>query len=363
MTDRFVNAARLMAQYAKSHHAGQFGSPLARDLAATPGDLAEWPGTVAVIKTLRADSTRVDWTGRKYRLPKGATVATFVARDGRSPVPQALDTCDYLTVYAEDFELCAEIERWRRPRIATRISASSEIITTYGPRGTAAYREALADRPVAPLIAPPAVPRWPSSVRAAIEREVKALQQWHDDYPFYSDGTWGAVNLRGFDPTDPLWGVKPAEMPKTWHAEHPGALARRCDWTTICDVLPTVRAIVEDVGWWTNLERVRLLRMAAKPGGGRLARHSDVTDRSAGTRDGQVCRFFIPIVTHPDVTMTTWDLDGHATTRHLAAWNVYYLDQRKPHAVHNPTNVDRIQLSIDVLATPEVRRHLEAASS
>lgn len=356
-------AAAFMAKYTKQYHAGAFGSPLASELEAHPELLHVWEGPgaaccVAVVRRARHNEIRKDWTGRPHIIPRGATIATTVAQCGEYAPPE-LDGIDFVFAHTEDRALTGAMLEARRSRVATRISASSEIITCWGPRGYPHRTENRADLPTAARLPADMLPQWPLAMRMRVCNELDQLHEWHDDYPFYSDGTWGAVNLRGFNPADPLWGVKPAEMPRKWHAVHPGANKLVCDWTTICEVLPTMRALVEDVGWWRRLERVRLMRMAGRPGGGKLARHTDITDKAAGTRDGQVARFHIPLVTTPSVLMHTWELDGTHRATHLEAWNVYYLDQRKPHAVTNPTEYDRIHLVADVIVDKGVRDRLE----
>ena len=73
------------------------------------------------------------------------------------------------------------------------------------------------------------------------------------------------------------------------------------------------------------------------------------------TRDGQLVRFHIPIITHPDVKMTCWGLDGEPVEHHMAPGSIYYLDTRKPHSVANLSPVDRVHLVVDAVVTPEVR--------
>jgi Aspartyl/Asparaginyl beta-hydroxylase len=205
--------------------------------------------------------------------------------------------------------------------------------------------------------------RVPPDAIGGILEEVAAVTAWHDDFPFYSDGSWSAVSLRGFRPDDPQWGIKPAEMPRAWREQHPEALDYACDWTTLAQRTPALRQLVEGVTWWGGLERVRLLRMAGRGGrGGVLARHTDVTDKAAGTRDGQVVRFHVPLVTDPRIVMHTWELDGTRLVTHLPAWSCWYLDARKPHAVLNPTGTDRVHLVVDVVADAAVREHLGEAT-
>jgi len=116
------------------------------------------------------------------------------------------------------------------------------------------------------------------------------------------------------------------------------------------------------VGWWQSLERVRLFRMDARPGkGGHLGKHSDIADKSAGTRDGQLARFHVPLITHPKIRMTCWNLSGRPIKAHLAPGGIYYLDTRKPHAVENMSPVNRVHLVVDVVVTPEVRERIATA--
>jgi hypothetical protein len=202
----------------------------------------------------------------------------------------------------------------------------------------------------------------PDALRSQIVSEIQPLTGWDDDYPFYSDGSWSALSLRGFYRDDPTKGVKPSEMPKAWKAENPGDLALECGWTRLADSCPSIVSLIESVSWWGNLERVRLLRMEGRGGkGGALKRHTDITDRAAGTRDGQIARFHIALQTHPDIKMTAWTLDGTPTPIHLAPWDCWYLDQRKPHAVVNPTGVDRVHLVIDVKSDETVREQIASA--
>ena len=132
---------------------------------------------------------------------------------------------------------------------------------------------------------------------------------------------------------------------------HKADLSRVARWTTLARELPALTSVVQSVPWWARTERVRLLRMQT----GQLGRHTDITDRAGGTRDGQVARFHIPLVTDPAIKMSTWDLDGHRREMHLQQWHCYYLDARKPHAVANPTPVSRVHLVVDVIVNSAVR--------
>jgi hypothetical protein len=260
---------------------------------------------------------------------------------------------DWVFAYVEDHNVTKQMQAQGREVHAIRVSASSEIIACWGLPGSG-YDYPPVD--VATLVQIPLQSL--DGLRARVIAEVAALDAWHDDFPFYSDGSWGALNLRGFNPADPQWGIKPAEMSKSWWAEHPEAKQYdHCQWTVLAERCPSTVDLVRVAVGDAELERVRLLRMAGRDGkGGSLSRHTDITDRAAGTRDGQIVRFHIPLITHPKVTMTGWNLDGERHEIHLPPWTIWYLDARKPHAVDNRSGIDRIHLVIDVVADKTARQ-------
>ncbi len=355
MTD-VAAAARLLAGYAKGFGAGAFATPSANELRSGRVGLREWTAgperTVAVTSVLRRPSRRADFTGATVVFPAGTRQVTHVARTPAGPIP-SFAGYDVVYAYREDRGLADGLAAQGRTPDLHRVTAAGELITGWGygsgvPVGPA-DRVTLAELPetfdLGPLLA-----------------EVAAVDAWHDDFPFYSDGSWSAVSLRGFRPDDPRWGVKPSEMPRSWQAEHPESLRYVCDWTVLAERCPAVRAAVEAVPWWSRTERVRLLRMAGT-GDGHLGRHTDITDRAAGTRVGQIARFHVPLVTDPRIVMRAWSLEGEETVRHLQAGHCYYLDARKPHAVDNPTTVDRVHLVVDVVVDLAVRARLAALAA
>lgn len=356
-----ADAARFLASYAKDHGAGAFATPPAKELEAAPaGTVLEWTEggrTVAVVKRLTRHSVRTDFSGRSFGLPAGALIVAYIAREPDAAVPD-LSFADYVFAYREDAQLSAGLEAQGRAVAAVRVSAAAEIIACWaGPEERFDYpawdRATIAELSLG----------FPEELRTTAVGEVEAIGSWADDFPFYSDGSWSAVSLRGFWPDDPARGIKPSEMPKAWKADHPADVARTCEWTTMAERCPAIVGWIASVPWWRRLERVRLLQMGGMGGkGGALARHSDVTDRAAGTKDGQIARFHVPIVTDPRIVMQGWTLEGELLERHLEPWHTYYLDARKPHAVVNPTGVDRVHLVVDVVVDPEVREEIGLAT-
>lgn len=344
-------AARELQRYAKQFHAGAFATPSARELSAM--DVREWEGgCVGVARRMRTTSRRRDWTGEVVEIPAGAHVLTHLARPADAPVPD-VDEFDLVVAYQEDHVLRDGLAEQGREITAYQITAASEILALWGREGSGG-----SIRPEDRVHFGPIGDPLDDDLRAAFAEEVDALDGWADDFPYYSDGTWGALSLRGYRP-DPMWGVKPREMGSKWMAAHPGSEEYVPVWTPLVEVCPRITAWVESVEWWGELDRVRFMRMDGRAGrGGKLGRHSDITDKSMGTRDGQMVRFFVPIVTHPAIEMHLWSLDGERTDVHLDAWSLWYLDARRPHAVTNPTDVDRVHLAVDVIVTPAVREML-----
>jgi hypothetical protein len=348
-------AARFLGAYAKNFAAGAFAVPTAAEIDnhMAHGTWHWWgQGAAAVSRRLTRSSTRLDFSGRAYVLGDGARVITHLACLPSVTLP-SLAAFDYVFAYAEDTHITRQLRLQNREIAAVRVSAASEIVNCWGRAGSG-HSYPAADS--ATLVRVPLAVT--ATQRAAIVAEATNIRGWTDDYPYYSDGSWGAVSLRGFNPADPAWGIKPAEMSKAWWTAHPEAVQyTRCAWTVLAAKCPATVELVRGVEWWGQLERVRLLRMAGRGGkGGSLSRHTDITDRAAGTRDRQIVRFHIPLVTHPDITMSAWNLRGERYNAHLPAWSMWYLDARKPHAVDNRSGVDRVHLVVDVLADAHVRQ-------
>jgi aspartyl/asparaginyl beta-hydroxylase len=352
------SAARFLNGYARQYAAGAFATPTASDMAGiiaaggwhTSGDgLAGWTS-----RRLPRPSWRSDFTGARFELAAGWTVITHLAARPGAGIPD-LDRYDRVFAYAEDGALTAQLRGQGREVAAVRISAASEVIAVWGRAGDGRRYPPAQAATLVQLAPPPAGLSWDAAAEAA------ALTGWHDDFPYYSDGSWDALSLRGFDPADPTWGVKPAEMSKAWHKAHPGHAGRDCAWTVLAERAPACVTLARHALHGAGLERVRLLRMAGRDGkGGRLARHCDITDRAAGVRDGQIARFHLPLITAPQVTMSAWNLRGEQTTAHLPAGSCWYLDARKPHAVVNGAGIDRIHLVVDVIADAATREFIAA---
>lgn len=194
--------------------------------------------------------------------------------------------------------------------------------------------------------------------RAAILGEADAAAElWAQHYSTYNKRhSWMAFALQGFDPADPTFIIKPVEMSKKWKEENPGRLTATCAPTIAAERFPVAMAVAARVPG--PKERIRLMRLSSA--GGELARHADITDPDAGTKDGHLSRIHIPLRSDPKCLFFTWDLDGTKHETHFPERAACYLDTRKPHAVRNPANVDRVHLVMDTFGSEQLRSRIAA---
>lgn len=346
----FKQVNKQLSAYAKKYYGGQFAAPLPKELEKNPSSILVEDGFIAIQKHLPRGSVRKDFTGRQYRIAEHSSVITHVARDAGVPLPEWFSRYNYVYSYVEDFEFSEQLLEAGFEVKAYRVSATSEIVACWCHAGEPTVKVSEADSKTFTKV-DLAVPA------DCFAGELEKIDCWHDDFPYYSDGTWSAVSLRGYKKDDPMWGVKPSEMPKKWRDEHPDDLKLKCEWTVLSEKTPKIKSWVNDIARNGQVERVRLFRMTAKDDlNGVLKRHSDIQDRDVGTKNGMLARLHVPLRTHEDIKMTVWDLTGKSRTAHLAAGGVYYLDTRKPHSVANQSPVDRIHLVVDLIVNDSVRK-------
>ncbi len=348
-----AEALALSGRYVKNYAAGAFAFPTKKELEANPEQLRIWDGCVAVAKVLSRDSGRRHFTGEPFTLKGGSTLYSHVVREQGSPIPMMADEADYVIAYLDDLELCEGLRAQGYVLMAATVSASSELKGVFSSNTFDGWTYAPHDlATVTPISL-----ELGYELFADMQEEVQGLTGFRDDWPLYSDGSWGALCLKGFYPEDPGRDMKPLEMNRKWQEEHPEDLGRTCEWTTLAADCPNIMEFITNVPWWGDMERVRLLQMSGRNGkGGSLGRHTDIGDKQFGTADGQIVRFHTPLVTDPAIQLHSWDLTGVKTSTHLQEARTYYLDARKPHAVTNPTGVDRVHLVVDVVSSPEVRQ-------
>lgn len=366
------------AEHCRPFCHGAFGQPKEREIAdALAADDLVWTrevgdapayAAVAIFRQLASASQHRDFAGRIIRLQAGDLFIRAIAGSpvGRERlIDHLIDRSGAPAVWAEDWVESPASAQWEAlgfERAGTKIAASSDI------KGLWVLGETedrlppaleLADRPALVILDP----AWASDEeRGAVLAELGAYsagigaQPWAQHYSSYNKRqSWTAFALRGFDPADPGFIIKPAEMSKGWKAENPERLAVSCGDTEAMAAFPAAMAILDRIP--AERQRIRFMRLAA--GGGELTRHADIVDPEAGTGDGQTARLHIPILSPPDCEFSAWGLDGARLDRHLPEGSLAYLDTRKPHAVKNPGGADRVHLVIDVLCNAAIRAMIE----
>jgi len=156
---------------------------------------------------------------------------------------------------------------------------------------------------------------------------------WHKHLGPYHDGNWEGISL--WSP-----GGDRAEQRSRGAAYGPSdALLQSPALQRVIDSLPGKRS------------RIRLMRL--KPGG-QIFRHSDpLTDI-----DPTLLRLHVPIVTNPDVDFRVNDC--RITMLPGELWNV---DVRFPHEVHNRGTTVRVHLVIDLLRSPALEALMQKGES
>lgn len=252
----------------------------------------------------------------------------------------------WVEIYEENRELRAAVEALGFAWWTTKVAASSDL------RGV--YR-----RPAKPFPIDTAElaglaeldPDFLSGSELELVREELAAflssgGAWAQHYSSYNKRkSWQAFALRGFQPDEPAFISKPAEMARSWREENPELLAAPCENTTAAAAFPRTLELLERIPG--TVERLRFMRLTP---GGELTRHADITNKDAGVTDGRLVRLHLPVLSPPECQFRSWSLRGEVATHHLAPGGLFYLDQRKPHAVQNPSDSERIHIVADVAA-------------
>lgn len=193
------------------------------------------------------------------------------------------------------------------------------------------------------------------TISAVLDELRGSAEWWAQHYSNYNKrGSWTSFALRGYDPEDPRFIIKPAEMSKAWKNDNKERLGARPTDTFMYDRFPMVREIVDRIPG--KKDRVRFMRLAAE--NGELSRHADVTDREAGVADGKVVRLHIPVITNDAVRFSAWGARGEKITITPKPGCLLYLDQRKPHAVVNKGRTERVHLVVDAFSSAALREWL-----
>lgn len=335
----------------------------AKELVVAAGPSGELEAA-ALFSKLKQPSKRKDCSGREAQLLAGDVVVRALAwpnREGSAlfRLVQALlgaagPGALWIEIFEEDEPLRLFLEGMGFGWALTKVSAASELIGLYcgKPSRLSAIpkREPCEELPLALLAESWTSPGWRASVLAEARREGECFVQHYAVYNRRK--SWTALALRGYG--DEGFIEKPAEMSKGWKAEHPELLRASCAWTKVAERCPaSVRTAGTALTLGAELERVRFMRLAP---GGELSRHADITNRDAGLADGKLARLHIPLESAEGCRFFAWDDRGKRHEAFLAPGSLWYLDQRRPHAVMNRSEQERIHLVIDLASSAKLRR-------
>lgn len=359
---------------------GAFSGVKERDIAEAlkRGELAvakdgEAIGAAALFSCLKQASRRKDCSGREAPLLPGDVLVRALAWPQRSASPllrllralqeraNAGSGVLWLEVFEEDQGLGSMLKDAGFQWALTKVSAASELIGLYcaGPGAEARLAEIPKREPCEELPLACLFDSWclPMNLAAMLAEARAEGERFVQHYAVYNKRkSWTALALRGFG--DESFIEKPAEMSKAWKAEHPELLKATPAWTAAAKRCPSTASAADSVALFgledgPRLERVRYMRLAP---GGELTRHADITDRDAGLADGRIARLHIPLASSPGCRFSAWDDRGRRHEAFLAPGSLWYLDQRRPHAVKNESSEERVHLVIDLASSSKLRR-------
>jgi hypothetical protein len=363
------------ALFKERHNAlvfGAFGLTKERDIAeALSKNNVIWtgdpPDAVALFALAKQDSEQHDFAQRPFRIKIPAVhVKAFAARSAEAGAKilgalrdRAVGVALWVEIFEEDATARAALAAAGGFNyVATKIAAGSEIKGVYTTGASQLPPIGPEDEATLALLERAFLAEGESE---AILCELSAFDSlWAQHYSSYNKRkSWEAFALRGYT-DDPGFIIKPREMSRKWKEEHADLLEAKSRPTKAAEHFPATLKAVARLARPEQCDRVRFMRLRAKDG--ELSRHADITDREAGTRDGQICRLHIPIVTSPKVRFYGWTARGEAIVTSFSAGALAYLDQRKPHRVTNDDpELWRIHLVVDYVADAALRARLAAA--
>ena len=162
----------------------------------------------------------------------------------------------------------------------------------------------------------------------------------------YTKGSaWTAIALKGYS-KDPLDVTKPGVLKTKQKTDS------KLQWTDLYNA-PEIKPILDVLKTIPcRMERVRFMKLEA---GKIINKHTDKIDKDLGIEDGKITRIHMPVRTNDLVTFSIWDDNKFKQDYKLETGKFYYTDVRKPHAVENLSDTDRIHLVMDCYVNDELR--------
>lgn len=365
--EKLTAIAGIFKREFKPHSYGAFGVPKERDVANAwaDGQLGFTDTAACIFNVLSSASYHSDFSGTQVaRIHKGDLFIKHIAGVGKAHALQKLiDKAGaahvWVEAHVENEEVVQMLQDLAFWKVLTKVSASSDIKGLFY-RGNAEERmpQILAAEEIWGL------KRLHGEIISPVEQHVileeltkyEATEPWKQHYSTYNKrSSWTAFALRGYDSADPGFIIKPMEMSRKWREENSARLSSPCVWTLAANHFERTLQIIER-RIPCQFQRIRLMRLSAN--GGELTRHADITDPEAGVRNGHVARLHIPLKTTPGCEFRSWGLDGRENRMHLPERSLTYLDTRKPHAVKNDGQTERIHLVIDAFSNDWLRECL-----
>lgn len=316
---------------------------------------------VAIGQRLSKPSTQVDFTSAGIVLPAGVFMVSDFACMGNyeSALIALLTSINHtgvIEIHEENQALKNAICEHGGEYLLTKVSASSQLRSLYTFGLPNELKVSQADALTLGCVRPDFISQ--VDIDDAL-REIESFGVvWAQHYSNYNKHqTWTAFALRGYQPADPTFIIKPQEMARSWKKENSSLLNAKPQDTIAAPRLPALMRIAAKIPG--PKDRIRLMRLTPQ---GELTRHADITDRSAGTADNHVARLHIPLITNDGVDFHAINHRGKQITAHMRPGSLYYLDQRKPHFVQNHSpELERIHFVVDTFCTPQLRKALERA--
>jgi hypothetical protein len=332
-----------------------------------------FPGVAALYHINKSESHHRDFADRKVAILPGDFFVSDFSMTHNTNGMRALNLLKqrateakvgcWLEIFEEDEDAKLAALHAGFIYVASKISAFSDVRGLYGWWDPSVRSRAMKSLPPAldaaeELTLCKVVERFASRDQIwNVSHEVENYLQhhggsWANHYSNYNiRKTWTAFALKGFVKDDPAFIIKPSEMMRKWKLAHKDVLNNEVEQTTAAPFFPAAWTLASKIPGLK--ERVRFMRLA--PEKGELGRHADISDRFAGVQKGLVARFHVPIKTCDECTFRAWDARGKLIELKLKVGNLYYLDQRKPHAVLNACKEERVHFVVDVFMNEQAR--------
>lgn len=349
---------RVVAYDYKPYVFGAFGIPNERDIATalSKGQVLKTKenDTIAIYQTYNAKSSVTDFTQTDIPIQKGWVFIKHLAGSQKEKLLSFLigniNGPLLIEIFDEDEFAKTLIKKLGFEYITTKIAASSDLKGIYCKNVRINYQLPEAEKINIKLLDGQFLS--PAQM-GKVRDELKQYSQWANHYSSYNKRqSWSAFALRGYDPADPDFIIKPAEMSKKYKEENPERMKAKSQWTEIAKMFPETLAIINSRFFGAIPDRVRFMRLTK--GNGELARHADITDREAGVLPNKVVRLHIPIYTNNGVIFQSWSHEGKKSIINMQEGSLWYIDVRKPHTAVNNGDQDRVHLVMDFYSNEQL---------